>query len=236
MRSSSIRIAGTLFAALLTVSALAQQTPIQITANLTDAPRKLYHAEVELPVTAGPLTLITPQWIPGDHRPTGPVSDIVGVVFTADGKPLPWRRDDVNMYEFHLDIPPGVTTLHAHLDCIVTARVSHELAVLEWEKLLLYPADKPVRDIPIQPSLIVPAGWGVGTALTPVSQGSWPVPADGATTKFAVTTVEQLQDSPIITGEFFHEFALAPDISPKHYIDTVSDFPEDSNLSPELLS
>ena len=89
-----------LFAALFASAAHAQKTPIQIVADLTDAPRKLYHAEVELPVSPGPLTLITPQWIPGNHRPTGPVSDITGVVFTIDGKPQEWRRDDVNMYEF----------------------------------------------------------------------------------------------------------------------------------------
>ena len=235
MRSLSLRVTVSFFAILLTASALAQQTPIQVTASLVDAPRKLYHSDSEIPVSPGPLVLITPQWIPGDHRPTGPVSDIVGVVFTADGKPLPWRRDNVNMYEFHLDIPAGVTMLHAHLDCIVTSRVSHKLAVLEWEKLVIYPADKPVRDIPIQPSLIVPAGWGVGTALTPISGGSWPVPAPGSITKFAATTVEQLQDSPIIAGQYFHEFRLAPDITPPHYIDVVSDFPDDSNLSPQLL-
>ncbi|HEX5234982.1 MAG TPA: M61 family peptidase [Silvibacterium sp.] len=236
MPSFHVRIAGTLFSILLTASALAQQAPIQVTANLADAPRKLFHSDSDIPVKAGPLDLITPQWIPGDHRPTGPVSDIVGVVFTADGKPLPWRRDDVNMYEFHLDIPQGVTTLHAHLDCIVTTRVSHKLAVLEWEKLMIYPANTPVKDIPIQPSLIVPAGWGVGTALVHIGGGSWPVPANGATTHFAATTVEQLQDSPIITGEYFHEFPLATDVTPKHYIDVASDFPEDSNLSPELLA
>lgn len=217
-------------------AAHAQKTPIQIVADLTDAPRRLYHAEVDLPVTAGPLTLITPQWIPGNHRPTGPVSDITGVVFTIDGKPVEWRRDDVNLYEFHLTIPPGVTMLHAHLDCIVTARVSHKLAVLEWEKLLLYPANTPGRDIPIQPSLKVPAGWGVGTALQPVSGGSWPVPPAGTTTRFAVTNVEQLEDSPIIAGEYFHEFALAPEISPKHYLDVASDEPEDSNLKPAFLA
>ena len=67
----------------------AQKTPIQITADLTDAPRKLYHAEVDIPVTPGPVTLTTPKWIPGNHRPTGPVDDITGVVFTANGKVLP---------------------------------------------------------------------------------------------------------------------------------------------------
>jgi predicted metalloprotease with PDZ domain len=213
-----------------------QKTPIQIVADLTDAPRKVYHAEVDLPVAPGPLSLTTPQWIPGNHRPTGPVSDITGVVFTIDGKPIPWRRDDVDMYEFHLEIPKGVTTLHAHLDCIVTARLSQKMAVLEWEKLLLYPAHTPVRDIPIQPSLKVPDGWGVGTALQPEGASSWPVPAAGSTTKFAVTNVEQLEDSPIVTGQYFHEFALAPTITPKHYIDVVSDEPPDSNLRPSTLA
>jgi predicted metalloprotease with PDZ domain len=216
--------------------ASAQKTPIQIVADLTDAPRKIYHAEVDLPVTPGPLTLTTPRWIPGNHRPTGPVSDITGVVFTIDGKPIEWRRDDVDMYEFHVTIPKGVTTLHAHLDCIVTARVSYKMAVLEWEKLLLYPAHVPVRDIAVQPSLKVPDGWGVGTALLPEGASAWPVPAGGSTTKFAVTNVEQLEDSPVIAGQYFHEFALAPTISPKHYIDVVSDEPADSNLRPSTLA
>ncbi|HZD48800.1 MAG TPA: M61 family peptidase, partial [Silvibacterium sp.] len=167
---AAILLAGTAFIE-------AQTPPIQITANLADAPRKLYHAEIDLPVTPGPLTLTTPQWIPGDHMPSGPAQDITGVVFTANGQPLTWRRDDVDLYQFHLTIPAGVTTLHAHLDCIVTERISQKLAVLEWEKLLLYPAGTPVRDIPIQPSVIVPAGWGIGTALTPEGSGAYPVPA-----------------------------------------------------------
>lgn len=221
---------------LVSPSVRAQKRPIEIVADISDAPRKIYHADVELPVTAGPLALTTPQWIPGNHRPTGPVSEITGVVFTIDGKQTEWRRDDVDMYQFHVEIPAGATTLHAHLDCIVTGRVSQKMAVLEWEKLLLYPAHTPVRDIPIQPSLKVPAGWGVGTALQPEGSESWPVPAAGRTTKFAVTNVEQLEDSPIITGQNFHEFALAPTFTPKHYIDVVSDDPADSNLRPSFLA
>ena len=221
--------------------AAGQKAPIRITADLSDAPRKLYHAEVDLPVKEGPLTLTTPKWIPGNHRPTGPVDDITGVVFSVDGKPIPWRRDDADLYEFHVAIPKGVTTLHAHLDCIVTARISQKMAVLEWEKLLLYPANTPGKEIPIQPSLIVPAGWGIGTALQPEGSGSYPVPAAGAAgksavTNFAVTNVEQLEDSPVITGEYFHEFPLAPEITPKHYIDVVSDAPEDSQLRPSVLA
>jgi predicted metalloprotease with PDZ domain len=220
--------------ALVAAPKIKAQTPIRITADLTEAPRKLYHAEIDLPVKPGPATFITPEWIPGNHRPTGPVADITGVVFTANGKPLYWRRDDQNLYEFHVEVPKGVTTLHAHLDCIVTSRATDKIAVLEWEKLLLYPANIPVRDIAIQPSVTVPAGWGIGTALTP--SGAYdPNAKVGGTTQFQPTNVEQLEDSPVIAGEYFHEFALAPEITPKHYIDVVSDEPEDSNLRPQLL-
>jgi predicted metalloprotease with PDZ domain len=231
----------------LVAQQVANATPIQITADLTEVGRKLYHAEVELPVKAGPLTLITPQWIPGNHRPNGPVQDITGVVFTANGQTLPWRRDDVNLYEFHLTVPKGVTSLHAHLDCIVNARATTKLAVLEWEKLLLYPAGIAGKEIAVQPSVTVPAGWGIGTALTPISTGPPPAttgvsegahtPSAGSTTtKYAATTVEQLEDSPVIAGQYFHEFALAPEVTPKHYLDVVSDEPQDSELRSEFLA
>ncbi len=235
LRFRRVLLPATISLLLGTLPAIAQKAPIQITADLTDGPRKLFHAEVDLPVKPGPLTLTTPKWIPGNHRPTGPVDDITGVVFTADGKTLPWRRDDVDLYQFHVTVPAGVTTLHAHLDCIVTERISAKMAVLEWEKLLLYPANIPVKDIAIQPTVTVPQGWGIGTALTPISSYDPQHPA-GGTTHFAATTVEQLEDSPIITGEYFHEFPLAPEIKPAHFIDVVSDSPADSNLRPTLLA
>ena len=222
---------------LLAVPAWAQsRAPIQITVDLSDAPRKLYHAEVDLPVTAGRLALTTPKWIPGTHQPFGPVASITGVVFTANGRPLAWRRDDVDLYQFHVTIPEGVTTLHAHLDCIVTTNITQKLALFDWETLMIYPANTPVRDIAIQPSLIVPPGWSVGTALSPIGDGAYPLPSPGSTTHFAVTNVEQLEDSPILTGQYFHEFAVAPEISPKHYVDVASDAPEDSKISPAVLA
>ena len=232
---------------LLVSSAAAQKTPIKITVDLSEAPRKLYHAEVDVPVKAGPLTLITPQWIPGNHAPTGEAASIVGVFFTANGQTLAWRRDDVNLYEFHLEVPAGVTNVHAHLDAIVSSRTSKQMACLEWERLMLYPAHVPVKEIAIEPSVTVPAGWGIGTALTPTGTSAPPAttglnesahqPTPGAvTTHYAATNVEQLEDSPVIAGKYFHEFPLAPEVTPKHYIDVVSDEPEDSNLRPELLA
>jgi predicted metalloprotease with PDZ domain len=236
-----------LASALCGTAALAETTPIQITADLTEAGRHLYHAEIDLPVHEGANTFTTPLWLPGDHAPNGPLADITGVVFTANGQPLVWRRDDVVLSEFHVTVPRGVTSLHVHLDCIKQARVTSRMAVLEWEQLMLYPANIPVKDIAIQPSVTVPAGWGTGTALTPV--GTVPTPtvtgvdesahqpsAGAVTTKYAVTTVEQLEDSPVVTGLYFHEFPLAPEISPKHFLDVVADEPEDSQLRPSVLA
>jgi predicted metalloprotease with PDZ domain len=232
----------------LSVPVFAQKTPIRITADLTEAARKLYHAEIDLPVKPGErATFITPQWIPGNHAPTGQANAISGVLFTANGNTLPWRRDDVNLYEFHVDIPAGVSSVHVHLDAIAEDRNSRHMACLEWERLMMYPAHIPVKDIAIEPSVTVPAGWGIGTALTPAGTGA-PPPTTGleegahtpgpsaTTTHYAATTVEQLEDSPIIAGQYFHEFPLAPEVTPKHYIDVVSDLPEDSNLRPDLLA
>jgi len=216
-------------------SAALAQTPIQITADLSEAARKIYHAEIDIPVKAGPITLITPQWIPGTHRPTPIVDSITGVVFTANGETLTWRRDNVDMFEYHLTIPKGVTTLHAHLDLINPGRQTTKLAAFEWEGLLLYPAGIPVAKIAIQPSVTVPKGWGVGTALVPEGE----LTASSATTEthhFAPTTVEQLEDSPVDTGLYFHEFALAPEIKPAHFIDVVSDEPGDCDLRPATLA
>ena len=72
-------------------STLAQSTkaPIKIEVDLREAPRRIFHARLDIPTAAGPLTLVYPQWIPGEHGPTGPIADLAGLKFTAAGKPLP---------------------------------------------------------------------------------------------------------------------------------------------------
>jgi predicted metalloprotease with PDZ domain len=215
-------------------AASAQTAPIRVTADLSEAPRKVYHAEIDIPVKPGPITLTTPQWIPGTHRPTPLVDSITGVVFTASGQTLTWRRDDVNMYEYHVTVPKGVTSLHAHLDLINPGRQTTKLASLEWEGLLLYPAGIPVAKIAVEPTVIVPKGWGVGTALSPIS--SVDSSATGDSHHFAATTVEQLEDSPVDTGLYYRQYALAPEISPKHFLDVVADEPDDVNIRPATLA
>ena len=161
LRASALPLALLLFSLPGYAAPRPPATPIQITADLTDAPRKLYHAEIDLPVTPGPLTLITPQWIPGSHGPRGPIADLTGLVFTADGKTLPWRRDDVDIFEYHLTIPAGVATLHAHLDSIVDRAASRtNMAVLEWETPHALPRQqpRPRHRHPAHPSSSPPAG------------------------------------------------------------------------------
>ncbi len=230
------------FAALLLLSlsfaCSAQTAPIRITADLTEAPRKVYHAEIDIPVKPGLVTLTTPQWIPGTHRPTPLVDSITGVVFTAEvsgaKQTLVWRRDDINMYEYHVTVPQGVTGLHAHLDLINPGRQTTKLASLEWEGLLLYPSGVPVSKIAVEPSVKVLTGWGVGTALTPA--GSPEATSGGDLHHFAATTVEQLEDSPVDTGLYYKQYALAPEIKPAHFLDVVADEADDVNIRPATLA
>src|ERR1019366_7494096 len=189
LRRFSFALSVSLLACFAPSAAMAQKPPIKITVDLSDVPRKLLHTEMDFPVAAGPLTFTSAQWIPGTHMAAGQAEAITGVVFTANGQTIPWRRDDVDLYQFHLTIPQGVTCLHARLDTIVTRRASQKLAAMEWENVMLYPAHTPIREIPIQPSLIVPAGWGIGTALTPMNAPAYPVPVAGGTTHFEATNV-----------------------------------------------
>ena len=105
-------------------------------------PQKLLHVEEVLPVHAGPLTLYYPKWIPGEHGPDGPVSDLTGLKFEADGKPVAWKRDLLDVYTFHLDVPEGAIkaarVLRLHRGCGFSA--TDKLLVLEWNEVVLYPA------------------------------------------------------------------------------------------------
>jgi predicted metalloprotease with PDZ domain len=223
---------------LASAEAQAPSSPILLHVDLTDAPRHLLHAHLQIPVNPGPLTLEYPQWIPGDHRPTGPIDNLSGIKMRANGQDLPWRRDDVDMYAFHVNVPSGVTSLEVSLDFLATpgstgsdenGATSVNMTVLEWNSVVLYPAHIPVADIPITPSLTVPADWKLGTALTINGQ-------NGSETSFATVPVGQLVDSPVITGRYFREYPLAPEITPKHYLDVAADAPDDVNLKPEYLA
>lgn len=208
--------------------------PITITADLTDAPRKLLHAEIEMPVKPGPFTFTAVKWIPGSHSPTGMIADLTGISVTGNGQRIPWRRDDVDLYAFHVVVPNGVTRLHIHDDFLATIQgidVAPNLAEFEWDRLLLYPAGVPVEQIAVEPAVIVPPDWNLGTALKRTKTA-------GSKIVFEQTTVRHLEDSPVLTGRYFREIPLAPDLTPLHFLDVAADSSEDldQNITPKFLA
>jgi predicted metalloprotease with PDZ domain len=226
--------------------AFAQSEPIRITADLTESSRRLYHAEIDLPVHARTVTFTSPVWIPGSHSPNGPIGNITGVVFTANGKALHWRRDDVALSEFQVQVPSGVRSIHAHVDALLPSRATRQIAMLEWETLLLYPAHVPVDEIKIEPAVTLPSGWGVATALTKVGMEITPrstiadqadhlPPTDAVTIRYAQTTIEQLEDSPVLAGRYFREYQIAPEVKPEHFLDVAGDEAADTEIRPEVL-
>src|SRR6266478_5637845 len=129
--------------------AWAQNATIHLSADLREAPRRIFHARLEMPVKPGPLTLLYPKWIPGEHAPDGPIADVVGLKLTANGKTVSWLRDNVNMYMFHIEVPAGVTSIEIAYDYLSPAggegfsagpTADQVLSVLEWNLVALYPA------------------------------------------------------------------------------------------------
>src|SRR5215831_12479700 len=103
--------------ALCAVSALTYaQNAVKVRVDATDAPRRLFHVQMSMPAKTGAMTLLYPEWIPGEHGPTGPIANMVSLRVQGGGKSIPWKRDGVNMYAFHVDVPAGVTTLDIGFD------------------------------------------------------------------------------------------------------------------------
>jgi predicted metalloprotease with PDZ domain len=223
----------------IAIPVIAQTAPITLAVDLTDAPRKLLHAAETMPVQPGPMTLVYPEWIPGEHGPTGPIVNQAGfIITTPSGEPVKWERDSVDMFSYHITVPTGVTELHIKMDFIGAAgaqfsaggSTSANLALLSWNTVLVYPlngdiAHTNVASIMVTPSITIPSGWKFGTALD----------AGASPTFFKTVSLEQLIDSPVLAGRWFREIDLAPEITPKHYLDLAGDGPEDVLLSQEHI-
>src|SRR5580704_16700365 len=232
------KCAGATFAAAIGSAALAQTAPITVSVDLTDAPRKILHATEVMPVSPGPLTVVYPKWIPGEHGPTGPIDNMTGFFITANGQPIQWERDKVDMFAYHLTVPQGVSKLEMKIDFLATASpsgfsagasTSEILALLSWNTLLVYPDGTNAGDVMFTPSITIPAGWKFGTALD--ASGT-----TGQLTNFKTVSLEQLVDSPVLAGRYFREVALAPEIAPKHYLDMAADGPEEIDISKDHIA
>jgi predicted metalloprotease with PDZ domain len=199
--------------------------PIKLMVDATHAPEKILHAQLQIPVTAGEVKLVFPKWIPGEHGPTGPITDLTGMQFFANGQRLNWRRDLDEMYMFHISVPQGVTTLEARLDLVMPAppegfssgaSATTQLELLSWNQVVLYVPGKHSDDIPVIASVKLPAGWHYGTALPVASE------SDGQI-NFQQASLTTLIDSPVLAGAHFRRIPLTPEGPIQHYIDEASD-------------
>lgn len=217
-----------LLAAMAAPSARAEDITLSVDAS--QSPMHILHAKLVLPVKPGPLTLYYPKWIPGDHGPNGPVSSLTGLKLEVDGKTVPWKRDLLDVFTFHVDVPEGATHLTATYDYLEAEGVSatDKLLVLEWNEVLLYPAGTPAHDLTYDAKLTMPEGWKFGTSL-PVAGAS------GNTVTFKPISLELLVDGPVITGEYYRAINLTPPGEPIHHeIDLVADSQAALAMSPEV--
>lgn len=209
------RIFEILFLLLFPISSFAATPPtVTISVDATSAPRKIFHASLKIPATPGDLTLYYPKWIPGEHAPDGPVVDLAGLKFSAGGKTLKWRRDLLDGFTLHVEVPAGVTEVDAELDYLSPATLesgfsagssaTDKLAVISWNQVLLYPKGYKSDDINYTASLKLPEGWKFGTPLPITTQS-------GNEIHFATVSLTTLVDSPVITGEFLKVVPLAQD-------------------------
>jgi predicted metalloprotease with PDZ domain len=215
----------------------AQDSVIRLRLDATDAPRRLFHVQMTVPAKPGPLTLLYPQWIPGEHGPTGPITDVVGLRITANGQAIAWQRDSVNLYAFHMNVPDGVSALAVAFDFISApdaggftsgASATSELAVLSWNQVLLYPQGIPADQLRYQATLRVPSSWRYGTAL-PVERES------GNEIEFQPVSLTTLVDSPVSTGIHYRTIDLGKDGTIAHYLHIAGDSSRAIEITPPEL-
>ena len=222
MHCCRIRSYALLAAVLILAATAALALPGETIALSVDATRtqqKLLHAQEAIPVEPGPLTLYYPKWIPGEHGPDGPIASLTGLKFEAGGKTIPWQRDLLDVFIFHLEIPAGTSQLEASYDFIEPdgGSATDKLMVLEWNEVVLYPAGIPARELTYEAKLTMPEGWKFGTPLPVESQS-------GSQITFKPIALDMLVDSPVITGEYYRSIDLTPPGEPIHHeIDMVAD-------------
>jgi predicted metalloprotease with PDZ domain len=213
---------------LTTSIALAAET-VSLTVDATKTQQKLLRSHEVIPVKPGPFTLYYPKWIPGEHGPEGPISSVTGLKFEADGKTIPWKRDLLDVFTFHLDIPAGVTHLNASFDFIEPEgnSATDKLTVFEWNDVVLYPAGILAQDLSYEAKLVLPDGWKFGTPL-PIDNQS------GNQVSFKPISLDLLVDSPVIAGQFYRSIDLTPPGEPIHHeLDLVADSEDALKMSPE---
>ena len=211
----------------------AQNAPLRIIVDASQAAQKIYHVRVTMPAASGPFAFVYPKWIPGYHGPTGPIEAFVNLHVSANGAPLEWRRNLVDFYAFETTVPTGATALDVSYD--IVAAPSHngqseivstsQLALLEFSNFVVYPRGATAEGTSVLASLKLPAGWTFGTAL--------PVRAHtGDTVDFAPASLYTVVDSPIVAGAHERSF----DLGNGHELDVAGDGAASLELTPKYLT
>jgi predicted metalloprotease with PDZ domain len=209
--------------ALMFVPLLHAQTAIteRLLVDASDAPRNIFHSTLTIPVAPGALTLVYPKWIPGNHRPTGPIQNLTGLHIRANDQDLPWQRDLVDMWAFKVQVPAGVRELTLTYDTITyngkSSAASSKVLDLLWNQMVLYPQGMTTDAVQVSAAVRLPEGWKFGTALTPTKQS-------GPAVEFEPVSLTRLVDSPLIAGAYYRQVQLSsPGETPVHVIDMVGE-------------
>jgi predicted metalloprotease with PDZ domain len=221
-----------LFAIALTV--LGQNSrPTIIHVDASQASIGVLHARIVFPAAPGPMVIAYPKWIPGEHAPTGPINQMVRLIFSANGKQLPWRRDEIEPFEFHLDVPLDAKEVVADLDlaCEIgtggfTPAIcsSQNQLVLNWNLVALYSPVVSNDRNPFSATLRLPKGWRYGTPLAVEKE-------DEAEISFKTASLKTLVDSPVIAGEHFRTVPLGGDHQVE--LDMIAETAEGLQITPQ---
>ncbi len=207
-----------------------------LSVDATDIERHIFRIHETVPVTGGvPMTLLFPKWLPGNHSPTGPISDMGGLILYADGQRLAWTRDPVDDYAFHVTPPVTARKIEIEFQDLSAVQsdegrinVTPEMLRAQWTNLSFYPAGYYVRQIPIQAELRLPENWSFGTALEVASQ-------KGPVVSFKPVSYDVLLDSPVLAGRYFKKVDLDPGSAVPVMLDVAADRPELLDMRPEQI-
>jgi predicted metalloprotease with PDZ domain len=204
---------------------------IMLDVDATDTKRGIFTVKETIPVReAGPMVLLYPKWLPGAHSPRGEIEKLAGLKISANGKPVPWKRDPVDVFAFHIDVPKGAKSIDIDLKFLSATKADQgriamtpRMLSLQFNSMSLYPAGYFTRQIPIKASVRYPDGWTAASALP-----SKPV---GSTYAYEKTNYEVLVDSPALAGRYFKRWELSPRVN----LNVVADTPEELIATPEQI-
>jgi predicted metalloprotease with PDZ domain len=209
-----------------------EQDPATLILDASRAADGIMEVRERIPATAGSFTIVYPKWIPGEHGPTGPLNDLAALRISADGAPLDWRRDPNDLYAFHVDVPAGTQAIDAEFDVLMNASgdvmSSHSLAIVNWNRALLYQDGIDSHRYFVKPSIVLPPGWDFATALRGATQS-------GNRIDFAVTPLNMLVDSPLDLGRYVRKWNLWQEGSAFVQLDAFADHPQDLDLPASLV-